>query len=255
MHWGLVAVFFLWHNCCVEILLFVITVSLACLLQAIVGFGSALIATPLALMFLDKETLVSSMLVVGIVLNGLLINRIRVAIDSKLVIILFLGSVAGMPVGVWVLRTIPMQSMKVLVGSLVVLFTAILFLGTIRFPRNNSLTALAGFLSGLLNTSTSMAGPPVLILLAGQKLPKDQFRKTLVSFFLISGTVSVLLFIASRIMTLQRASFGLVSLPFVFLAGLLGNRIAAKVPQRPFEFLALATAFLAGVYNILSGLI
>lgn len=238
-----------------EILLFVITVALACLLQAIVGFGSALIATPLALIYLDKETVVSSMLVIGVVLNGSVARAIREPIDSKLVLFLFLASLAGMPVGVWVLRTIPLNWMKVLVGGLVVIFVLILYFGRVRFPRNNLLTAIAGFLSGLLNTSTSMAGPPVLILLAGQKLPKDQFRKTLVSFFFMSTGVSVILFAASRIMTFQRASLGLISLPFVFLAGLLGNRIAARVPQKPFELLALGTAFLAGLYNILSGLV
>jgi uncharacterized membrane protein YfcA len=237
-----------------EILLFVMTVALACLLQAIVGFGSALIATPLALIYLDKETVVSSMLVIGVVLNGSVARAIREPIDSKLVLLLFVASLAGMPVGVWVLKMIPLDWMKVLVGSLVVIFVLILYFGRVRFPRSNLLTFIAGFLSGLLNTSTSMAGPPVLILLAGQKLPKDQFRKTLVSFFFMSTGVSVVLFAASGIMTLQRAGLGLISLPFVFLAGVLGNRIAARVPQRPFEALALGTAFLAGLYNIISGL-
>jgi uncharacterized membrane protein YfcA len=237
-----------------ELFFFVTTIAVACLLQAIVGFGSGLIAIPLSLIYLDKETVVSSMLIVGIALNGLLVGRIRQPISYRLVIILFLPSLAGMPVGVWVLKTMPMNLMKILVGCLVVLFTFMLYFHKITFPKNNLLTPIAGFLSGLLKTSTTMAGPPVLILLAGQKLPKDEFRKTLVSFFLAMGLVSIALFIVNRIMTLQRASFGLVSIPFVVLAGLLGNRIAAKVPQRPFELLALATAFVAGIYNIFSGL-
>lgn len=237
-----------------EAFLFVTSITFACLVQAIVGFGSGLIAMPLALIYLDKETVVSSMLLIGVALNAMLVNRIREPIDYKLVILLLLPSLGGMPVGVWILKTIPMDLMEVFVGALVVLFTVTLSLSKISFPRSNVLTAIAGFLSGLLKTSTTMAGPPVLSLLAGQKLPKDQFRKTLVSFFLAMGAVSITLFIASGIMTLRRASFRLISIPFVFLAAILGNRIAAKVPQRPFELLALGTAFLAGVYNIVSGL-
>ena len=42
------------------LLLFVTVMFLACLLQAILGFGSALVAVPLALLFLPKETVVSS---------------------------------------------------------------------------------------------------------------------------------------------------------------------------------------------------
>lgn len=92
------------------------------------------------------------------------------------------------------------------------------------------------------------------MLLAGQGLPKDQFRRTLVSFFFLMGVVSWRLFVASRVMTLQRAGFGLVSVPFVFLAGLVGDKIAARLPQRPFRLLALGTLFLAGFCSILTGL-
>ena len=65
-------------------------------------------------------------------------------------------------------------------------------MGRLRLPQKGVLTGVAGFFSGLLNTSTSMSGPPVLILLAGQGLPKDQFRRTLVSFFFVSGLVAAL---------------------------------------------------------------
>ena len=237
-----------------ELVLFVITVSVACLLQAIIGFGSALLATPLALIYLDKETVVSSMVVVGLVLNGYLSRRIREPIDSKLVGLLFLASLVGMPVGLLILRAIPINLMKILVGILVVIFTAALYFGRFRIPDSKLFTAIAGLLSGLTNTSTSMGGPPVLLLLAGRGLPKNEFRRTLVSFFFLMGVVSLLLFVAGRVMTLQRAGFGLVSVPFVFLAGLVGDKIAARLPQRPFRLLALGTLFLAGFCSILAGL-
>lgn len=41
-------------------LLFATVVGLGALLQAILGFGSVLVAVPLALLFLRKETVVSS---------------------------------------------------------------------------------------------------------------------------------------------------------------------------------------------------
>ncbi len=147
-----------------------------------------------------------------------------------------------------------MDVMKVLVGSLVVLFSVLLQFGKLRAPQNSVVTGVAGFLSGILSTSTSMSGPPVLILLAGQGLPKDQFRKTLACFFLVLGLVSALFLIAGGVMTVGRARYGLISIPVVFLAALVGDKIAARVPQRPFRVLALATLFLAGMYSIVSGL-
>jgi uncharacterized membrane protein YfcA len=236
------------------LLLFVILMFLASLLQAIVGFGSALVAVPLALLFLPKETVVSSMFMMGLSLNGFLSVRIRAPISPRPVVILFLASLFGLPVGLSILRAIPMDTMQVFVGCLVVLFTVLLQWGKLRLPPNGLLTALAGFLSGVLNTSTSMSGPPVLILLAGQGLPKDQLRRTLVSFFFVSGLVAAFTLALSGVMTLQRVSYGVAAIPFVFLAGYVGDRISTRLAEGPFRVLALTVLFLAGVYSVVSGL-
>ncbi|MCJ7621598.1 MAG: sulfite exporter TauE/SafE family protein [Anaerolineae bacterium] len=236
------------------LLLFVAVIFVACLLQGILGFGSALVAVPLALIFLPKETVVSSIIMMGLSLNGFLSVRIKERISYRPVLILFFASLFGMPLGVWVLRAIPLEAMQVFVGCLVVLFTVLLQWGKLRLPQKGVLTWVAGFFSGLLNTSTSMSGPPVLILLAGQGLPKDQFRRTLVSFFFVSGMVAALMLVASGVMTLERVSYGLVAIPFAFLGGYVGDRLSSRLPERPFRVLALAVLFLAGVYSVVSGL-
>lgn len=233
---------------------FVVAVALGCLLQAILGFGSALVAVPLALLFLPKETVVCSMFMVGLSLNGFLSVRIKETISYRPVLILFFASLFGLPVGVWILTAIPLDLMQVFVGCLVVLFTVLLQWGKLRLPQNTVLTAIAGFFSGLLNTSTSMSGPPVLILLAGQGMPKDRFRRTLASFFFVSGLMAALTLVITGVMTPQRVSYGVVAIPFVFLAGYVGDRVSARLPERPFRVLALAVLFAAGVYSVVTGL-
>jgi uncharacterized membrane protein YfcA len=234
--------------------LFCLVIAFASLIQGILGFASALVAVPLALLFLPKETVVSSMFMMGLSLNGFLSLRIKERISYRPVALLFVASLFGMPLGVWILRAVPLETMQVVVGCLVALFTILLQWGRLKLPQNAFLTGLAGFFSGLLNTSTSMSGPPVLILLAGQGLPKDRFRRTLVSFFIVSGLVAALVLVASGVMTLQRVSYGLVAIPFAFLGGYVGDRLSTRLPERPFRALALAVLFLAGVYSIMSGL-
>jgi uncharacterized membrane protein YfcA len=235
------------------LMLFVTLIFLASLLQGILGFGSHLLAVPLALLFLPKETVVSSMLMVGLSLNSFLAWRIKAQISYRPVLYLFVASLFGMPVGVWILREVPVDTMKVLVGCLVVLFTILLQGGKLRLPQNAALTGIAGFFSGLLNTSTTMNGPPVLILLAGQRMPKDQFRRTLVSFFLVSGLVAALMLLASRVLTPRTAAYGLAAIPFAFLGGFLGDRVSSRVPERPFRMFALAVLFLSRAYSVVSG--
>ena len=237
-----------------QVALFCAVIAFASLVQGILGFASALLAVPLALLFLSKEAVVSSMLVAGLALNGFLSVRIKERISYRPVLILFFASLFGMPLGVWILRAVPLETMQVLVGCLVVLFTVLLQWGKLRLPQNAFLTGIAGFFSGLLNTSTSMSGPPVLILLVGQALSKDQFRRTLVSFFFVSGLVAALMLVASGVMTPQTASYGVVAIPFALLGGYVGDRLSARLPERPFRALALAVLFLAGAYSVVSGL-
>jgi uncharacterized membrane protein YfcA len=52
-----------------HIALFCTVIAFASLIQGILGFGSALVAVPLALIFLPKETVVSSMIMVGLAFN------------------------------------------------------------------------------------------------------------------------------------------------------------------------------------------
>ena len=194
------------------------------------------------------------MFMMGLSLNGFLTFRIKERISCRPVLILFLASLFGMPLGVWILRAVPLETTQVFVGCLVVVFTMLLQWAKLRVPQHALLTGIAGFFSGLLNTSTSMSGPPVLILLAGQGLPKDQFRRTLVSFFFVSGLVAALTLVVSGVMTLQRVSYGLAAIPFAFLGGYVGDRLSARLPERPFRALALAVLFLAGAYSVVSGL-
>jgi uncharacterized membrane protein YfcA len=236
------------------LLIFVILMFVSSLLQAVLGSGSALVAVPVALLFLPTETVVSSMLVTFVVLNAFLSVRIKQPISYRPVLLLFVASLFGMPLGVWILRAFPLPTMQVFVGCLVVLFTVLLHWGKLRLPQSTLLTGVAGFFAGLLDTSTTMAGPPVLILLAGRGLPKDQFRRTLACYFLITDLTSALMLFWSGVMTPRTMGYGVAAIPFVFLAGYVGDRVSARLPEKPFRILVLAILFLAGVYSVVSGL-
>lgn len=236
-----------------ELIFFIIIITLACFLQGIVGFGFALLAAPLALIFLEKETVVSIMLIIGVIINSFLIKKIQNPVDYKRISFLFLASLVGMPLGIRILSSISMDSMKILVGTLVIVFASIIFFEKIRLPKTGFLTFLVGFISGILNTSTSTSGPPAVLLLTGENLPKEEFRKTLAYLFFLMSVTSLCLFIANKIITTKGTIFGLISIPFVLLAAFLGDRIAKKVSQKLFRILVLATVFLSGFYCIFSG--
>jgi uncharacterized membrane protein YfcA len=233
---------------------FLIINLFACFYQGITGFGSALIAAPLSLLVLDKFTVVSSLTITGLVLNAFLFRKIKQPINLALLLPLCLASVIGMPFGIWILKTVPINIIKIIAGSLSILFTLITSFTKISLPRTKFVTAIAGLFSGLLQTSISMTGPPVVLLLAGTGREKNEIRKTLVAFFLWMNIISLPFFLFSKTITFQRVSFGLYALPFVFLGAYLGNKVVEKIPQKAFRLLALATVCITSFLSIYSGL-
>ncbi len=237
-----------------DLFFFLIINLFASFYQGITGFGSALIASPLSLLVLDKFTVVSSLTIIGLVLNAFLFWKIKQPINLELLIPLCLASVIGMPFGIWILKTVPINLIQIIAGSLAILFTLIISFTKISLPKTKFLTIVAGLFSGLLQTSISMTGPPVVILLTGTGIEKNQMRKTLAAFFLWMNIISLPFFLFSKTITFHRVSFGLYALPFVFLGAYLGNKVVEKIPHKVFKLLALATVCLTGLLTIYSGL-
>lgn len=148
-----------------NVLFFLLINLFACFYQGITGFGGALIASPLSLLVLDKFTVVIALTIVGIGLDAFLYWKIKQPLNYQLLIPLCLASIVGMPFGIWFLKAISIDLLKIIVGSLAIIVTLIIAFTKFSLPRTTWLTVLAGFLSGTLQTSISATGPPVVILL------------------------------------------------------------------------------------------
>ena len=237
-----------------NVFFFLVIILFACFYQGITGFGSALIAAPLALLVLDKFTVVTSLAIIGIVLNAFLFQKIKQPLNLTLLLPLCLASMLGIPFGIWILKTVPIDLIKIIAGSSAMLFILLITFAEISLPRTRPVAAIAGLLSGALQTSISMSGPPVVILLAGTAREKNEIRKALVTFFLFVNLVSLPFFFFSSTLTLQRVSFGLFALPCVFVGAYVGNKVVERIPQKVFRFLALATVCITSLISIYSGL-
>jgi len=236
------------------LLLFILTNLFASFFQGIVGFGHGLIASPLSLTFLDKNTVLTSVMIIGTFLNLFLMLKISEPLDKKIFFPLFTGSLIGMPFGILVLKLMPINTMRIVVGSLSIFFTFFIVFAKIKIHKISYITPIIGLICGVLQTSTGMPGPPVVILLSGSDVPKHSMRKILVSFFLYMTIITLPLFFISRIMTMQGIIYGICAIPFIFIAGFLGNKVANIIPHRLYKALTLITVCATGVFAIYSGL-
>ncbi len=246
-----------------------VVVFVSAALQAAAGFGFALICVPLLLMFLPPQVSVTTSMMVSLCCLGLLSYRNRRDANMSIVKWLTVGSLVGIPVGLYMLTHADVGSIK-FVASIVTLLIAVYY---VLRPNNGSrrtevaatrdgatgsavggrslLYLAAGTVSGFLTTGVGMPGPPVVFALNGTGLKKHEFRATSVTFFLVVYSISLVTFGLSNVLTVQTALFVASLLPFAILGNTLGDKVFGYVPQALFDravpLLLMATA----VSNIL----
>jgi uncharacterized membrane protein YfcA len=159
-----------------------------------------------------------------------------------------------MPLGVVVLRRLPEEPLQVLLAVVVLVMVVILGVG-FRFGTDRPGTeVVAGFTSGVLNTSIGTAGPPVVLTLQAGAMPQHTFRATTVAFFACCNVVGVPLVVASGVVTASTWKACVVAVPCVLVGNLVGARLAPKVGPERFKTLVLGLLVVAAVGALIAAL-
>lgn len=143
-------------------------VAVAAAAQAVSGFGSALIATPVVAVLVGPHEAVVGLTMVSIVLVGMLSLRSRGHVDGSIVVTITAAAIVGMPIGLLILQRADDQTLTAVIASVVIVFAVLLWLG-LRLPRSRVTDAVAGFVAGTLSTSTGTSGPPIVIALSASR--------------------------------------------------------------------------------------
>ncbi len=237
-----------------ELLYFLLVILTASVLQAITGFGGALIAAPLLLLMVDKTTSVVSLAFVSIAINIVLLVTIKKQIDKKTFYDLFLPSLVGLPIGMLVLKNLSTPYLQILVGGLSLIFAFLLFSKSFAVESSKAKRMFAGLFSGILRTSVGLNSPPIVLLLARENTDKDEMRKTLAFIFLMMSIVSVFMFFFAGYLTVEVWRYGLLSIPVALLGGWVGSLISKRVSQKDFIWSVFVLIFISIILSVYSWL-
>ncbi|MGI8925581.1 MAG: TSUP family transporter [Tepidiformaceae bacterium] len=229
-------------------------VGFAATVQPVAGFGFALlVAPPLALLIGPKEAVVVSN-ALSVALNAALLTRQHGGVEWRLGAVLFAGALAGMPLGLAILIVADPDVLQVAIALSVIIFTLLLIRGLRLHSLGRPGDFGAGVVSGILNTSTSMSGPPVVLYLQGSGMAPPRFRATLTAFFLVNGVAGVVLLAAAGRVTGDAAGQTLVGLPAVLLGFAGGSALAGRVPLVFFRPIVFGLLFLAAAIALAAAL-
>jgi uncharacterized membrane protein YfcA len=219
-------------------------VGIAAVVQGAVGFGLVLIAAPVATM-LDPRLVPGPMLVIALALTVVMTVREWAGLDVWAVGWATVGRIPGSIVGAWLLAQLDAAALELVVAGAVLLGVA-MTASQVRIAITRGSLLGAGFLAGVMGTTTAIGGPPIAIVYqheAGLTL-----RGTLSGFFLIGCLVSMgaLALVGRFGWTDVRLGIGLLP---ATLAGYLLGRPVTRVLDRGYTRIAVlgVSAAAAGV--------
>ena len=150
----------------------------AALLAGASGFGFGLVATPaLLLTGFALRFVITVNLLLTVATRASVAWRFRHAVQPRHAAVLVGFGVPGLWVGSRTLGAVDEHVLKLVVGVAVALAAAALALADRRPLRRAipGMSAAAGFLGGLLGTTTSLIGVPPALLLVRRRLPTETF--------------------------------------------------------------------------------
>jgi uncharacterized membrane protein YfcA len=232
------------------------------LLYAISGFGFAVLAAPLFLLFLDPAPAIQLVIIISTVLSIVVCRGLLPAIAPWLLLRLALGSLVGLPLGLVAFRYADPILVRAAVGAMIFGFAVLMAISRGRsgqpgqgkhwtaFAMCPSLDLAAGAVSGIAAALVGQPGPPVLIYLLLAGAAARTVRATLLAFFALSYGVTL----ASHEATVGIAAptwlAAGILIPFALFGGLAGRPIGDRLGAEAFTVLAIALLAVAGAYTL-----
>lgn len=221
--------------------------SVATLVHASLGFGTALVAMPLLTLLLGLQRAIPLVGLVVLVTICVQLLRGWRAADLHAAWRLVLGSALGIPCGLWMLREVPEGLVRGLLGAALVAYS-VWQLARPELPRirRGALVYPFGFLAGVLGGAFNTNGPPVVLYGALRHWGPEEFRATLQGFFLPSAVLIAAGHAAAGLWTRETFTLFGFALPLVIAGNVLGVRLGRRIPAARFTRLLYAVLIVLG---------
>ena len=223
-------------------LLIIAILFVSSFIHSTLGFGQAVIAMPLLAMVVELKTATPLVAFVLMTIAAVILLRNWRVVDLNAAWRLVLSSCFGIPVGLFLLKDVPEDLMKVFLGIVVLLFSLynlanrhLKIIDLRRVGGGSVLAYLFGFVAGILGAAYNTSGVVITVYATLRDWAPDRFRSTLQSYFVFTG----LLILASHglvgLWTPDVFKFYLTSLPLILVGVFLGSRLNRLIPQGQFD--------------------
>jgi len=234
-----------------DILILSLIVFLASLIQGATSFGFSLVALPLMGFILNLKEIVPLLVILSLLLNILIALQLKMKPNIKEIFLLFIFGIIAIPFGVKLLLVVDEVILKKAVSLFLIVVAIMMARGyKIKIKNKNLALIITGTLSGILNGSVSLSGPPIVILLSNDQKNRDDFRISLTSLFILFNLFTVIMFLNKGLLSISIMTSYLPIIPFLFLGTFIGVKIGNKIDEGKFKQIVLYLLVIMGIINL-----
>ncbi len=169
----------------------IIVVLIAGYVRGYSGFGASMIIVVGLSLFYPITDIVPAILLLEIIASSYLLPKVFRQVDWSSLSILFVGVSIGTPLGVYLLSNLPDSIMRSAVSIIVIGLIPLLWRGfSLKRMPGTKLTVFTGALSGVINGSAAIGGPPVVLFYFSSPKGTDISRASLIAFFLVTDLIA-----------------------------------------------------------------
>lgn len=205
-----------------------IALFVGCTIQTAIGFGMAVVAAPV-IVVIRPEWVPYVLTVTALILSITNTWQQRQHILWRELLAPVITRIPGTAAGLGLLMLMPILWLQLAVAIMVIM-TVIVSLWLKPFAATATNMGIAGFVSGITGTTTSIGGPPLALVMQHSAGPSA--RANLSAYFVYSCVISLIGYATAGLMDKQMAIISLSFLPVAALGFLCGLKLQKWVDNR-----------------------
>ncbi len=224
-------------------------IAVAAMVQGLSGFGFGMVLMGLLPLVLPVTEAVPIVSLLGLVVSTSVLVACRRSLEIRTVVPLLVGSLIGVPLGVWFLTGAEPDLLRGTLGVILVVFALHGLVGGVppavaesRGAWRDLVGAAAGVAGGALGGAFNTGGPPLIVYVTWRRLAPATMKATLQCCFALASCMQIALFVRHGIVTratVVTASAGLPAIGAGLAAGFVLSRRISRVAFRRVVLLLL----------------
>ena len=224
-----------------ELLLVAGIVFAGALVFCTVGFGIGVASFPLLLLLLDPQTAVVIINTVSLFMFSLVIWQTRQHIPVRQVLPIAAAGLAGVPIGIFILRDADDAALRIAIAALIIALTLLAaFNARWALPKSTPVGMAMGFAVSIMLNAFGVGGALMALALLSRRMSSHALRGSLSLYFLAVEGAGVIGYGAAGMFTQERALLiGVAALPIAMGFGA-AALILRRINETMFRRLVIA---------------